>query len=121
MTARSAPLALGLQRAEPCWSNHPIKRGIEAGLVASVPQVLVAKAEERFLMPPGEDADLGPLTPLLATGIIDSFGIMELLEFIRGRFGVVLPENDINAESVEHLQKISALVLRVHGQSGARA
>ena len=41
-------------------SIHPIKRGIEAGLIASVPQVLFAKAEERLLTPPGEDADIGP-------------------------------------------------------------
>jgi hypothetical protein len=37
-----------------------MKRGIEAGLVASIPQVLLAKLEERLLFPPGEDADIGP-------------------------------------------------------------
>jgi hypothetical protein len=41
-------------------SRGPIKRGVEAGLIASVPQVLLAKAEERALLRRGEDADLGP-------------------------------------------------------------
>jgi len=41
-------------------SRHPIKRGVEAGLLASVPQVLLAKAEERLVMRHGEDADIGP-------------------------------------------------------------
>jgi len=41
-------------------SHRPLKRGIEAGLIASVPQVLLAKAEEKLLMRHGEDADLGP-------------------------------------------------------------
>jgi hypothetical protein len=41
-------------------SRRPIKRGIEAGLLASVPQVLLPKVEERLLMRRGEDADLGP-------------------------------------------------------------
>jgi hypothetical protein len=41
-------------------SHRPLKRGVEAGLMASVPQVLLAKAEERLLMPRGDDADLGP-------------------------------------------------------------
>ena len=41
-------------------SRRPIKRGIEAGLAASVPQVLLPKAEERLRMRRGEDANLGP-------------------------------------------------------------
>jgi hypothetical protein len=41
-------------------SRGPIKRGLEAGLIASVPQVLLAKAEERALLRRGEDADIGP-------------------------------------------------------------
>ena len=41
-------------------SQRPIKRGIEAALLASVPQVLLPKVEERLLLGPGEDADLGP-------------------------------------------------------------
>ncbi len=37
-----------------------LRRGIEAALLASVPQVLVPHAEERLLGLPPEDGDLGP-------------------------------------------------------------
>ena len=37
-----------------------LRRGAEAAVVASVPQVLVAKAEEKLLLPEGESADIGP-------------------------------------------------------------
>jgi hypothetical protein len=37
-----------------------IRRGAEAALVASVPQVILPKIEEKLLLEFGEDADLGP-------------------------------------------------------------
>jgi hypothetical protein len=37
-----------------------LRLGIEAALVASVPQVLLPKLEEKLLLPPGDSADLGP-------------------------------------------------------------
>jgi hypothetical protein len=60
MTTRIAAASASVARMRAWLSDRPIKRGIEAGLIASVPQVLLAKTEEWLLMPPGEDADLGP-------------------------------------------------------------
>lgn len=37
-----------------------IRLGVEAALVASVPQVLLPKLEEKLFLPPGESADIGP-------------------------------------------------------------
>lgn len=37
-----------------------LRRGIEAGVLAGVPQVLISKLEERLLLPGNEDVDLGP-------------------------------------------------------------
>jgi hypothetical protein len=37
-----------------------IRLGVEAALVASVPQVLLPKLEEKLFLPPGDSADLGP-------------------------------------------------------------
>lgn len=37
-----------------------LRRGVEAGIVAGVPQVLIAKIEERLLLPRSDDVDLGP-------------------------------------------------------------
>lgn len=50
--------------------------------------------EESFLgMRPGvviEDA-----TPLLTTGIVDSLGVLELLSFIEGTFGVTVDDHEV--------------------------
>lgn len=37
-----------------------LRRGLEAGLIASVPQVIIPKIEEKLFLPHDEDADLGP-------------------------------------------------------------
>lgn len=37
-----------------------LRRGAEAGLLAGIPQVLIAKLEEKLFLPRDEDADLGP-------------------------------------------------------------
>jgi len=64
MTTRIAAASASVARMRAWLSDRPIKRGIEAGLIASVPQVLLAKTEEWLLMPPGEDADLGSVAPI---------------------------------------------------------
>lgn len=37
-----------------------LRRGVEAGVIGSIPQVLLTKAQEKLLLPEGEDADIGP-------------------------------------------------------------
>lgn len=37
-----------------------LRRGIESGLIASIPQVIIPKIEEKLFLPRDEDADLGP-------------------------------------------------------------
>lgn len=37
-----------------------LRRGVESAVIASVPQVLVPKLEERLFLPAGESADIGP-------------------------------------------------------------
>lgn len=37
-----------------------LRRGVEAALIASVPQVIIPKIEEKLFLPHDEDADLGP-------------------------------------------------------------
>jgi len=39
---------------------HVLHRGVESAVIASVPQVLIPKIEERLFLSPKESADLGP-------------------------------------------------------------
>lgn len=65
---------------------------------------------ERFL--DGDGAGLTETTALLQTGIVDSLGMLKLLVFLRDRFQVKLPEEEIRAENFANLRTIVALVAR---------
>lgn len=60
----------------------------------------------------GDGADLTETTALLQTGIVDSLGMLKLLVFLRDRFQVKLPEEEIRPENLVNLRAIVALVRR---------
>jgi acyl carrier protein len=60
----------------------------------------------------GNENGLELTTPLLQSGIIDSFGIIKLVEFIRDTFHVSIKSHDISAQNLENIQAIINLVNR---------
>ena len=56
------------------------------------------------------DVPLDEQTPLLSSGIIDSFGVVNLLGAIEDRFGVVLDETELSAETFDTPQQILGLI-----------
>jgi acyl carrier protein len=48
--------------------------------------------------------------PLLEKGIVDSWGIVELTEFLKKEFGVHLDDADVLPENFENIRTIAALV-----------
>lgn len=60
-----------------------------------------------------DDADL------LGDGIIDSMGIMELIEFIEEAFGVEIADEEITEENLGTISSITGYVAgKVNGRSG---
>lgn len=59
----------------------------------------------------GKAADLEANTPLLAWGIIDSFSLAMLLKFLKDRFQVEVPLNQVSAANLESLTTITQLVM----------
>jgi acyl carrier protein len=47
---------------------------------------------------------------LVETGILDSYGIVELLTFIEGEFGLAIPENDITKEKLGSIRKMARYI-----------
>jgi len=47
---------------------------------------------------------------LLASGLVDSHGLMELVAFIEGRYGVAVADDDLTPENFTSLATIAALV-----------
>jgi len=68
-----------------------------------------AYVQETFLyMRP--DFTLGDQDRLLARGVIDSMGVMELLAFLRTEFGVVVADEDITENNLGTLADIARYV-----------
>jgi acyl carrier protein len=71
--------------------------------------ILTELAVGRDIAPPGDDDDL------LATGVIDSHGVMELVQFLEERFGVTVGDEELVPENFQSLGRIEALVASKQG------
>jgi acyl carrier protein len=58
-------------------------------------------------IPPDED--------LLSTGIVDSHGVMQLVAFLKERYGVTVGEDQLTAENFQTIAAIDAFVRRAKG------
>jgi acyl carrier protein len=59
----------------------------------------------------GRDDGLEPHTPLVTSGIVDSAGIFEVVEFIEERFGVGIGDADISLQTCNTLAGLTDLVV----------
>ncbi|WP_394846459.1 alpha/beta fold hydrolase [Pendulispora brunnea] len=62
----------------------------------------------------GQDDGLDRTTRLLEWGIIDSMSMVALLEFIRERFGVAIPDDDVIPAHFSNLDVLTRCILRLH-------
>ena len=53
---------------------------------------------------------IGPATPLFSTGIIDSFGVLELIAFLDDTFGVDIDPAQRELLEFDTAEKIAALI-----------
>lgn len=62
----------------------------------------------RALLPPG--TSVGPDTPLLSSGLVDSFAVAELLAGLEARFGVALPLDAIGSDVADTAADLTGLL-----------
>lgn len=48
--------------------------------------------------------------PLLSSGLIDSFSLMDLALFIEDTFGVRIEDTELNADTFDNLTQLAALI-----------
>ena len=76
-------------------------------------QVILNYLKSSVLLNPDDEIPLD--RSLLEAGILDSYGIVDLLTFIEGEFGLAIPDEDITKEKMGSIRKmanyISATVL----------
>jgi acyl carrier protein len=64
---------------------------------------------DQFL--PGESPDaLTDSTPLISGGILDSISTLKLVSFLEEQFGINLEAHEVDAEHLDTLDKVAALV-----------
>jgi acyl carrier protein len=85
---------------------------------AKVMERTLAYIRENFLYA-RPDLPLGETDSLLGKGIVDSMGVMELVEFIQSEFGVEVKEEDITEDNLGTLRAISNYVMTQRSASVA--
>jgi acyl carrier protein len=64
-----------------------------------------------------EDVELDADTPLISSGIVDSFSMVSLKRFLERKYDVNLPDEEASAEAFDTVRSIIALVKK-HGGGG---
>ena len=53
---------------------------------------------------------IGPGEPLISSGVIDSFSLMDLALFVEDTFGVRIEDTELNAETFDDLSELASLI-----------
>jgi acyl carrier protein len=81
--------------------------------------VSVAADVEQFIvgeLTQGRGIDsVAPDEDLLASGIVDSHGVMEMVAFLEGRYGISVSDDDLTPENFQSLSSVEAFVARKRG------
>jgi acyl carrier protein len=56
-------------------------------------------------------------TPLFSSGIVDSFGVLELIAFLEDTFGIEVDTNEHELRDFDTVRKIAGLVVRISGRT----
>jgi acyl carrier protein len=56
---------------------------------------------------------------LLEAGVIDSVGVLELMEFIESTYGIEIPDSDVLPENLDSIDAITRYVTAKRGGAGA--
>lgn len=54
---------------------------------------------------------IAPDEPLISSGLIDSFSLMDLALFVEDTFGVRIEDTELNANTFDNLSQLAALIL----------
>jgi acyl carrier protein/D-alanine--poly(phosphoribitol) ligase subunit 2 len=62
-----------------------------------------------------DDMDLGLDSPLISSGIVDSFSMVSLKVFLEKKYGVQIPDAKATPEAFDTVRKICTLVGEIRG------
>jgi acyl carrier protein len=56
------------------------------------------------------ERQLEPDEPLISSGLVDSFSLVDLAVFAEDRYGVLIDDTELNAEHIDTLRALAMLV-----------
>ncbi len=66
-----------------------------------------------------DPSELGEDTSLIATGLVDSTGMLEVIAFLEGEYGIQIPDHEVSPENLETIGRIAAFVARKRAEGAA--
>ena len=63
----------------------------------------------------GRGQGIDELAPLVTSGIVDSAGVLQVVEWLENRFHVVIDDGEVNLANFNTLAALATLVLRKRG------
>ena len=73
-------------------------------IIASLETYIVTKVLKQ------PNRKINPDEPLVSSGLIDSFSLMDLALFVEDTFGVRIEDTELNAETFDNLTQLEALI-----------
>ncbi len=78
--------------------------------------VIQRYVNDELMEPQGRSAaELSDETPLFRTGIIDSFGLLSLVQYLEQEFAISVRDEEMLPENFENIRTIARLVRSKHG------
>ena len=66
----------------------------------------------------GDDRQVNEKTPLITSGIVDSFSMVSLLRFLEKKYSIHIPDETATPEAFDTVERIAALVRRFQKAEG---
>lgn len=58
----------------------------------------------------GDDREITETTPLISSGLVDSFSMVSLLRFLEKKYSIHIPDSSATPEAFDTVERIVALV-----------
>jgi len=77
--------------------------------------VILAFIRNEYLEDEDEEDEIDASTPLISSGIVDSFSMVSLKRFLEKKYDITIPDEEATTEAFDSVKKIITLVERRQG------
>ena len=80
-----------------------------------IPSTIRQFIREKFVFS-SEDTSFDDQASFMETGLVDSTGVLEIIQFIEETFGITVSDDELIPENLDSLQNLASFVSRKLGQ-----